>query len=78
MSPLDSLEWMFKMQTAPSETAAIIIEPILGGVMSLKYRDEGGLNDALVPIEHALSDKPARVSRVATTIHEHVQGRAGS
>ena len=30
MSPLDQLEWMFKMQTAPSETAAIIIEPILG------------------------------------------------
>lgn len=30
MSPLDQLEWMFKLQTAPSETAAIIIEPILG------------------------------------------------
>lgn len=32
MSPLDQLEWMFKMQTAPSETAAIIIEPILGAL----------------------------------------------
>jgi 4-aminobutyrate aminotransferase len=30
MSPLDGLKWMLKMQTAPSETAAVIIEPILG------------------------------------------------
>ncbi len=30
MSPLDQLKWMLKMQTAPSETAAVIIEPILG------------------------------------------------
>ncbi|GAB4817550.1 hypothetical protein N2152v2_004596 [Parachlorella kessleri] len=29
-SPLEALHWMFKMQTAPTDTAAIIIEPILG------------------------------------------------
>ncbi len=28
--PPQSLEWMFKMQSAPSETAAIILEPVLG------------------------------------------------
>lgn len=27
---MQALEWMLKMQTAPSETAAIILEPILG------------------------------------------------
>jgi 4-aminobutyrate aminotransferase len=29
-SPLEALEWMLEMQTAPSETAAIILEPVLG------------------------------------------------
>lgn len=29
-SPLDALKWMLKMQTAPQETAAIILEPVLG------------------------------------------------
>ena len=28
--PHDALKWMLKMQTAPEDTAAIIIEPILG------------------------------------------------
>ena len=28
--PLEALEWMLKMHTAPQETAAILIEPILG------------------------------------------------
>jgi len=29
-TPLEALKWMLKMQTAPSETAAIILEPVLG------------------------------------------------
>ena len=29
-SPMDSLRQIFKMQSAPEETAAIIVEPILG------------------------------------------------
>jgi len=29
-SPIDSIEWMLQMQTAPSETAAILLEPVLG------------------------------------------------
>eukprot|EP00884_Botryococcus_braunii_P016731 jgi/Botrbrau1/3741/Bobra.0363s0020.1 len=29
-SPLQSLEWLFKQQSHPDETAAIIVEPILG------------------------------------------------
>eukprot|EP00877_Chromochloris_zofingiensis_P004955 jgi/Chrzof1/14460/Cz09g03230.t1 len=29
-APLEALEWMFQMQTHPSDTAAIILEPILG------------------------------------------------
>ena len=28
--PLESLKWILKQQSAPSETAAIIIEPIMG------------------------------------------------
>ena len=28
--PHDAFKWMLKMQTAPEDTAAIIIEPILG------------------------------------------------
>ncbi|KAF5827870.1 pyridoxal phosphate-dependent transferase [Dunaliella salina] len=28
--PLEAVEWMLKMQTAPQETAGIIVEPILG------------------------------------------------
>jgi hypothetical protein len=30
MAPAEALEWMLKQQTAPQETAAIIIEPVLG------------------------------------------------
>jgi len=29
-SPLEALDWMLKMQTAPQETAAVILEPVLG------------------------------------------------
>ena len=28
--PLESLKWILKQQSAPSETAAIIVEPIMG------------------------------------------------
>ena len=28
--PLEAMEWLLKQQTAPSETAAVIVEPILG------------------------------------------------
>lgn len=28
--PLEAMEWILKQQTAPSETAAVIVEPILG------------------------------------------------
>ena len=28
--PMEQLKWMLKMQSAPEETAAIIVEPILG------------------------------------------------
>jgi 4-aminobutyrate aminotransferase len=28
--PLEGLEWLLKQQSAPSETAAVIIEPIMG------------------------------------------------
>ena len=28
--PLEAVEWLLKQQTAPSETAAVIVEPILG------------------------------------------------
>lgn len=30
MAPVESLEWMLKQQTAPQETAALILEPVLG------------------------------------------------
>lgn len=29
-APLESLKWILKQQSAPSETAAIIVEPIMG------------------------------------------------
>ncbi len=29
-APIDSLKWILKQQSAPSDTAAIIIEPIMG------------------------------------------------
>ena len=28
--PLQALEWMLQMQTAPMETAAVFLEPVLG------------------------------------------------